>query len=1011
MSLKTDCPRNRRVSAAVRRTLFAAAVAAGALPSAQVFAQEQEEALEEVIVTGSILRRTDAETPSPVTVISSEQLEQRGINTIAEAVQRLSSNNAGTIQAGWNTGFNFASGATAPALRGLTVQNTLSVADGLRIAPYPLADDGQRNFVDLNTVPSAIVERIEVLRDGASSTYGADAIAGVVNVITKKEIQGLHIGGSTALSEAGGGDENRLDVTWGIGSLESEGYNFYISGEYQKQDVLWARDREYPFNSTNLSRMCGASGSCMTNLNQNGVTPELGDTPGSFNGLISVPGVSLVRPIADPVATGGAGRYQYLNAGAGCRQWPTVTITANQSATSPLSICEVDIQDAWIMLSPEIRRSGLSMRFTANVGENAQFYTMGNFYKTDTFAQFTPLGFNGALPPPNPANLAAANVDLPVYVCSQGVGTFNGVGTGCNATNGALNPYNPFAAAGQRAQLLLRMPFGRSVETSSRAIRAVAGVDGSFGTDQGWRYSANFTTSEIGLDRDQGNFPIPQKIWDVAAQGTFNFSDPYANSQEIWDYIAPKKSTHSVSQLWQLQGTIAKDLVDLPGGAMQAALGASYREESIDAPSGNPANLGAPYSRYYSLNAVGTAGSRDVKSAFFELNAPVFKQLELAASGRFDEYSTGQSNFSPKFGFKYTPIEQLALRGTFSKGFRIPSFNESFGLPTTGFVGRVTGCSAVPPTYPAFCAAHGNNAYAMNAYTLGLTQTGNPDLEPEESTSFTAGLVFEPMSNLNVTLDYWQIEVENLITGVTDTSAVEAAYYANNGVVNIPGFIVTPGIPDPAFPNALPVLGFVESSFANQDKQEVSGIDFGANLTVPLGESVTWRSSIDASYLAKYELTTDAGAVLRYDGTLSPCNITSCSGAPKWRGSWQNTFEFGNAAVSLTGYYTSGYDTASIDFGGVEGDCLGNAAAGASTLAYVDGTPVLCNAKATWNADLTARYKIGDKYTIYADVLNVFDISAPFEPSAAYSLFQYNPAWAGPNIMGRYFRVGAKIDF
>jgi iron complex outermembrane receptor protein len=104
---------------------------------------------EVITVTGSILRQTTTETPSPVTVLSSETLQQRGINTVAEATQRLSANNAGTIQQGWNTGFNFASGANAPALRGLTVQATLSIADGLRLAPYPLADDGQRNFVDL----------------------------------------------------------------------------------------------------------------------------------------------------------------------------------------------------------------------------------------------------------------------------------------------------------------------------------------------------------------------------------------------------------------------------------------------------------------------------------------------------------------------------------------------------------------------------------------------------------------------------------------------------------------------------------------------------------------------------------------------------------------------------------------------------------------------------------------------------------------------------------------------
>ena len=176
---------------------------------------------------------------------------------------------------------------------------------------------------------------------------------------------------------------------------------------------------------------------------------------------------------------------------------------------------------------------------------------------------------------------------------------------------------------------------------------------------------------------------------------------------------------------------------------------------------------------------------------------------------------------------------------------------------------------------------------------------------------------------------------------------------------------VIPGVPDPAFPNALPVLGFIETSFTNQDKQEVSGIDFGANLTVPLGDALTWRSSLDASYLAKYELTTDAGDVLRYDGTLSPCNITSCSGAPKWRGSWQNTVEFGKTAVSLTGYYTSGYDTASIDFGGVKGDCQDNAAH--RSRRWPTSTARRCSAmpRRTWNADLTVRHKFSDKYTVY----------------------------------------------
>jgi iron complex outermembrane receptor protein len=124
---------------------------------------------------------------------------------------------------------------------------------------------------------------------------------------------------------------------------------------------------------------------------------------------------------------------------------------------------------------------------------------------------------------------------------------------------------------------------------------------------------------------------------------------------------------------------------------------------------------------------------------------------------------------------------------------------------------------------------------------------------------------------------------------------------------------------------------------------------------------------------------------------------------------WQNTLEFSGTSVSLTAYWTSGYETASIDFGGVEGDCA--ASIGASTQSYINGDPVNCYQGGQWNADLTARHTFSDKYTVYMDVLNVFNIEPEFDPSAAYSLFNYNPAWAGPNILGRYYRLGVKFDF
>jgi iron complex outermembrane receptor protein len=978
---------------------------------------------DEIVVTGTLLRRTNSETPSPVTVMSSESLAQRGINTVAEAVQRLSANNAGTIQQGWNTGFNFASGANAPSLRGLTVQATLSIFDGLRMAPYPLADDGQRNFVDLNTIPNAIIDRIEILRDGASSTYGADAIAGVINVITKKEIQGLHLNGSGGISSRGDAGERRLDATFGYGDLAEQGFNAYVSAEYQKQDELWARDRGYPFNSADLSRICDeASGInpafpmgtevCLHNGNWNGTSSD-----GFFNGLISIPGVTLVRrtgldpnlPANDPMR-----RFQFLNPAAGCNGWPTVAVTPAQSNTAPLTSCEVDFQEAYIMLQPEIRRRGVSGRVTFAPGGNHSIYAMANYYITDTFASFTPLGFNGTPTPPIPATLGAYNVLLPVYVCPTGVGTPTGNGTGCTAANGVLNPYNPFAAEGFRAQAFLRSPRGRTVDTESKSLRGVIGASGSF--LGGFNYSADLTASRVKLNRTQSNYLIPQRIMDVVAQGTFNFANPELNPQSIWDYIAPDQSIDSVSKLWQATGTIGKDLFELPGGPLQAAVGLQYRKESIDAPSANPclcdAN-GVPdptqnqYNRYYSINSVGTSGSRNVKSAYFEIGAPVLHNLEFNVSGRYDKYSTGQKNFSPKVGAKFTPVPQLAIRGTWSKGFRIPSFNESFGLPTTGYVGQTLDCTS--STFAAFCAAHGGNAYATGTFPLGLTQVGDPNLDPEKSTNITAGAIFEPIRNVSFTVDFWNIKIKDQIVAVTDVGPIVAAYYAGSAIP--PGFIVIPGAPDPAFPNAQPHIGFIQSAYRNASSQIARGIDFGANAKVNVfGHKLS--SFFEASYLMKYVLTDENGTDFRYDGTLSPCNITSCSGAPKWRASWQNTLELGRATVSATAYYTSGYDQASTDFGGVRGDCTASATSGNSVVVYPDGrTPVQCRAPGTWNVDMTGAYRVTDKLTLFTNVLNVFDIDAPFDPSAAYHLFQFNPAWAGPNIVGRYFRFGAKVDF
>lgn len=979
---------------------FVAMPAAAAAPAA--------EELQEVTVTGSILRRTDTETPSPVAVITAEDLEKRGINTVAEAVQRLSVNGSGAMSQGWNNGSNFASGASAPSLRGLTVQATLTVFDGLRMAPYPLADDGHRQFVDINTIPQAVVERIEVLKDGASSTYGADAIAGVVNVITKQEVTGLHMNASGGGRALGGGRQVRADATWGIGKLSDDGYNFYVNAEYQKDSPIWARQLSYPFNSSNLSGVCDTFGRCLQNYNAMGI-----------NHLGTLSNTSQTNaPLVAPSSAAGvrSGVYRLLNTSAGCNIAPgltPITLTAAQAGTAwDPTQCSQDLRNQFSSVQPETKRLGGFSRYTMQVGDNHQLRATLAYYQVKSYTQISPLNLNNQTTAPRVSLLNP--VVLPVYVCAAGVGTIgvSGVNTssGCTAANGTLNPNNPFASTGGNAILRWRYDRPRTVETDAKSTRFDIGMNGLLAGD--WTYSANLTGSKVKLNRTGNNYLIPQRIADVVAQGTFNFVNPSSNTEAIRQYLAPTSSVDSTSDLWQAQVVAGKKLMDLSGGPLQTALGLSYRNEKNNAPSANPDNAAAPYNRYYSLNAVGASGSRNVQSAFFEVGAPFVKQLEANLSGRYDKYSSGQKNFSPKLGLKYQPTENVALRSTYSRGFRIPSFNESYGLPTTGYSTSGDLC----PTYTAFCNAHAvagvPNSYASGSYSIGTTATGNPSLNPEKSRSYTAGIVWEPRDNLVFKVDYWNIQVRDLISQVSagDRAAAIDQYYRNNGVVNIPGIRVVPAVPDVQFPNALPLLGFIEFSYNNSDRQDASGIDFEVETTTKLTDGLRLDSRFEAAWLSKYTVTRKDGSVERYEGTLSPCDYTSCSGSPRLRGSFSNTLSWEKLSVTGTAYYTSGYNLAEVDYGGDPNNCAGNGSGHGAPFYVGTSVPSACSARAQWNFDLGARYKINDKLTIYGDALNVLNIGPVFDPAATYEITQYNAVWGYPNAIGRFLRVGLKVD-
>ena len=963
------------------------------------FAQEAppqaaaEPAEDTIVVTGSLLRQVDKLTMSPITTVSAEDLAVRGITTVQQGIQSLSANNGPALTNGFSANGAFAGGASAVSLRGLTTSSTLVLFDGLRSAYYPLADDGTRNFVDLNTIPDAIVERVQVLKDGASATYGADAVAGVVNIITKREVKGLHLQAEAGISQRGDASNQRLAATYGYGDLSEQGFNAYISAHYLKSAAVYNRDLKSPYNSDNQSGICH-DGVCGPNNIANGVDPSIG-----YTGLSTATNVFMVRPF-DPSTNLGTGRYQLLNQNAGCGNLNPYTLTDQEYAdftTAPRTVCQQDITHDYGQVLPEQERWGISGRFTKIVGDSGEAYLELNYENSKS--SYTGLASiiraNAPAGIDNPAYTTSSGstlLRLPVYICPRGTAA-------CDATNGTLNPNNPYAAQGQEAAIIGRLPTSTEYnESVSQVFRAAAGIKGDFG--DGWHYDVAGTAMVSKLKTTAKGYVYIQHLLDVIADGSYNFMNPSQTSQETLDYLTPTQINKSKSQLYQGQASISKEVFDLPGGPLQVAVGVAARYESLNNPSGNP-DYDGQTERYFRLNAFGAKGHRDVESAYFEVNAPVIEQVELNAAGRFDHYSTGQDNFSPKFGMKFKPIQQLMFRGTYSRGFRVPSFAEMGALPTTGYVTQSLG------TMPEeFLAQHrnpdGSNNTYVTSYSIGQTTVGNPNLKAEKSRNFTLGGVFTPTNNLSFSVDYYNIKKTGAITSVDFSSAI-ANYYAT-GQTSYDGVTVIQDEVDQANPNGQRRIAFVQGSFINANTIKTSGIDFNATGKFRLSDNITFSSSIDATYVIKLNTEYPGGRVEHYVDTLGNFNLTAGSGTQQWRGSWQNTLDFGKGSISATAYYTDGYNYSAEDQGGVAGDCS------LVPTNYNGDAYQGCRVKSYISVDMTGTIKVNDQFELYANIMNVFNHKPPID-ATTYGAYLYNPVVGESGIIGRAFRIGAKASF
>ena len=670
--------------------------------------------LDKIVVTGSNIPRSDTETASPVQVITRQEIDRTGKATVAEYLQTLTSDGAGSIPKSFGNGF--AGGGAGVSLRGLGAGSTLVLLNGRRLAPFGLADDGQKVFTDLSTIPLEAVERIDVLKDGASAVYGSDAIAGVVNIILRRDFTGTVVKASMGTSGDSDGNQRKGSITAGIGDISEDGFNFFFSLEGSKTDSIGISDRRNrKWIGTGDTRPWGY-----------GIG---GNLPGRITGGGTGAQGSVTGAVQNPVT----GLFESLP---GCAALSDVT------PQDPAGGCLWDVAD-FRDLSPDEQYVNFFARGTFAFNDSAELYTEFSYSKKETEFHNTPSGVSGSWGyPGGPVNA-------------------NDPGPGATVL-GPNHPDNPFTGNAVRLRYAAFDVGPRIINNDSQMMRFLVGTRGTWGA---WDYDAALMHSETSLTNTRNGFLQYSHVLTALTDpnspvGYWRIGDNAGlNSQALYDYISPTITAKGDTKLDVFDAKASRTLADLSGGALGLALGIEWRRQSVSLTPQTFTDLGDIIGLGYSAYA----GTEEVGSAYAELVAPVTESLELNAAVRFDSYKNGENSTTPKFGVKWKPADWIALRGTYAEGFRAPNPAEN------GTGGLAAFSTAVDPVR---CAAPGNEPQDCESNAVALITSPNPDLKPEKSKSYTVGMVLDPTSTTSLTLDAFRIKREDEIFGGSADAAI-----------------------------------------------------------------------------------------------------------------------------------------------------------------------------------------------------------------------------------------------
>jgi iron complex outermembrane recepter protein len=580
---------------------------------------QQDASTQRIEITGSNIKRLAAEGNAPVQTITRDQLDRSPLATVGELLRDISANTGGSSS---ETATNSQSGAAGISLRGLGQKSTLVLINGRRMANHAIAQGGQDTFVDLNSIPKSAVARIEVLKDGASAIYGSDAIAGVVNIILRKDFTGVEIGANIGHATQGGLDEQGASLAGGFNAGK---LNVMAVLDVFHRDLLLYSDRPW-LNGLDFRFLPG----------------------GTFFPASS--GGTWVRPTGAP----GLARTPIPNCIPPSMRMPANIISSFVTGTA----CGYTV-DKYLTGFPEADRVGVFSRAVYQLSSN-----------TDLFAELSL------------ANNQSNWINQPQTITNTTV-SFNPTTGGFNSysnvipfipAHAAVNATNPYGRPASLNYTFFDVG-ARTFDLETKTSRAVAGISSTFGA---WDWQAAAGTSQSKVVEVTGNQVDGARLRTFIASGGYDFLAPTAAQTAALRISTTRNAT---SKLHFADVKASTELMKLAHGPLGFAAGLETRRESlVDTP--DPL---AQQGRLIGTGSSRSTGSRTATAAYGEFSIPLAKGLEVQAAGRADHYSDFGSAFSPKLGMKFAMSPQALVRASVSKGFRAPTLVENANSASLGF--------------------------------------------------------------------------------------------------------------------------------------------------------------------------------------------------------------------------------------------------------------------------------------------------------------------------------------